>query len=133
MKRIVKTLLLDLKFPNAEIVFVFLPPSLMAKHNLNYLKRRGATDVISFPVGEFPSVKHGLAPLGDILICLRIVEQYAKKHGISREEELTRVIIHGVLHLLGYDHDIEKRKRIMKSKEDRLVKLLEAQRAGLWS
>lgn len=133
MKRVVRALLRALKFPDAEIGFVFLPPLLMAKYNQKFLNRRGPTDVISFPVGHFPKGNGAPFPLGDILICLRVVQRYAKKHHISREEELTRVIIHGVLHLLGYDHDIEKRKRVMKKKEEQLLKLLETQRRGLWS
>jgi len=132
MKKIVRILLRALKFPKGEIDFLFLSPAYMATYNKKYLDRPGPTDVISFPVGDFPSGVGGLHPLGDIVICLRVVERYAKKHGIDRGEELTRVIIHGILHLLGYDHDVKKRETIMKRKEEDLLKLVGSKWRSLW-
>lgn len=111
---------------------MFLPPAGMASFNRKYLGRSGATDVISFPVGAFPRGRNGAHPLGDIVICLRVVSAYAKKNGMERDEALTRVIIHGVLHLLGYDHDVEKRKRVMQKREAALLQKVGEKRRGVW-
>lgn len=73
-------------------------------HELN-LEHRGmdkTTDVLSFPVDDFPH-----APLGSIVINYELAAQKAKELGHSSEEEITLLFIHGMLHLLGFDHEID--------------------------
>ena len=62
--------------------------------NKKYRKKNKVTDVLTFGNG-----------LNEIVICLREVKKNAKKYSITLEKELTRVLIHGILHLLGYNHE----------------------------
>ena len=70
------------------------------------------TDVLSFPAGEFPG-----APLGDIAIAVPIAEKQAKFRRVRLDQELAYLALHGLLHLLGYDHrtDAEASKMIRET------------------
>jgi len=61
-----------------------------------------ATDVLSFPYDDMP-----MAPLGSIVISKEFVEQKAQEFGHSIQDELRLLFIHGLLHLLGYDHEVD--------------------------
>jgi probable rRNA maturation factor len=76
-----------------------------------------ATDVLSFPSDPFPH-----APLGSIIISIDKVEEIASQLGHTNENEIALLFIHGLLHLLGMDHECDKGE--MRIEEERLVKLL---------
>jgi probable rRNA maturation factor len=85
--------------------------------NTKYRKKEYPTDVLSFFHGdELPDGLH----LGDIFICYPIAVDQAKENGVSIENELFRLIIHGILHLLGHDHEddsgemLEQQEQILK-------------------
>ena len=95
-----------------------------------------ATDVLSFPMLELEAGKpisdrrwadpgSGLTMLGDVVLSYdRLLEQ-AKDYGHSRERELCYLIVHSILHLLGYDHlDEGEEKRTMRQREERVLALL---------
>ncbi len=85
--------------------------------NCRFLKRDWATDVIAFPFGEQEK-----GPWGEIYISEEQTRDQAVKYGVSFEEELARLIIHGILHLLGYqDKNADLRKK-MKIKENHYLK-----------
>jgi probable rRNA maturation factor len=74
-----------------------------------------ATDVLSFPMDfDFPNM-----PLGSIVISTDFVEEKAKEYGHSFDEEFTLLYIHGILHLLGYDHEIDDGEH--RAKEEELI------------
>ena len=76
--------------------------------NKKYRGKNRATDVLAFP-GD---------GLGEIIICLREVKKNAKRYRSNSEKELARVLIHGILHLLGYDHEkSEQAAEKMREKE----------------
>ena len=85
--------------------------------NLNQLFRNKntSTDVLSFPQTE---EKEGLDSilLGDVVVSLETAKRQAKEHGLTLEEEVVLLITHGLLHLLGYDHEISRKeeKRMQK-------------------
>ena len=75
-----------------------------------------ATDVLSFPMEfDFPNM-----PLGSIVISIDFVEEKAKEFNHSKENELTLLFIHGLLHLLGYDHEVDNGEH--RNKEEELIK-----------
>lgn len=76
-----------------------------------------ATDVLSFPYEDMPMV-----PLGTIVIAQEFVEQKAQELGHSPKDEFTLLFIHGLLHLLGFDHEVDNGE--MRAKEEKLIKLL---------
>jgi len=75
------------------------------------------TDVLSFPLKDLPN-----APLGSIIISIDKAKSAALSYNHSIEEEVTLLFIHGILHLLGYDHEEDNGE--MRQKEEELIKLL---------
>jgi probable rRNA maturation factor len=73
----------------------------IARLNRTYLGRRGATDVIAFSL-QSPSEQPRV--VGDVYIAPDVVRANARERGVPVREELARVLVHGVLHVLGYDH-----------------------------
>lgn len=96
---------------------------LVGQNKIKFLnkKTRGidrVTDVLSFPLETKED-------WGDIFICLDKIKEQAKEFKIEAQEEFNRLLIHGVLHLSGLDHDIEKRaKKMFKLQEKILKKVL---------
>ena len=90
--------------------------------NSQYLGRQGPTNVIAFPMGE--GEFSGLTPslLGDVVVSREYAFQEAEENGLDPEEHFFRLIIHGVLHLLGYDHvNDEEEARRMEELTERLL------------
>ena len=84
------------------------------------------TDVLSFPqnADEDPCITEEVI-LGDIAVSLDIAKAQAKEHGLDFKEEIILFLIHGILHLLGYDHEIsEKEETKMRNKTRELFKLV---------
>ncbi|HPD98605.1 MAG TPA: rRNA maturation RNase YbeY [Synergistales bacterium] len=91
--------------------------------NLEYLGEDSPTDVLSFPVFDFEhdGVFHSDAPLvllGDIVICPPQVAANARVAGHSFARELSLVLIHGILHIFGMDHDTEEKREAMWKKQE---------------
>jgi len=86
---------------DAMLSITFVGRAAMSELNRRYLGHRGPTDVISFGLGRHG----GKGPVvGDIYICPEIARANAKRQGVSSQEELLRLVVHGTLHTLGYDH-----------------------------
>ncbi len=106
------------------ISLVFVGPGRMRKMNYKYRKKNRVTDVLSFPE---PQRKDFIIPpeaqkqLGEIFICLREVKKKAKREQSEFKKELARTFIHGLLHLLGYDHQKPKDAEIMLQKENKYL------------
>ena len=105
---------------DAMLSVTFLGGRAMAALNRRHLGHRGATDVIAFGLGR--SVPGGPV-VGDIYIAPDVARANALKHRASVREELTRLIVHGVLHVLGYDHaaDDSRMPSPMWARQERLV------------
>jgi len=107
----------------AAISIAFIKEEEIKKINKQYLKKDYPTDVLSFSEAEvdYSEKKEqiGVGLLGEIVICPSQVEKNAKELGLTFKKELNRVLIHGILHLLGYDHEgSEKEAKRMRKKED---------------
>lgn len=85
----------------AMVSVAFVGRAAIAGLNQKYLRHRGATDVISF--GFASGGKRG-AVIGDIYICPDVARANARSQGLPVTEELLRLVVHGTLHVLGYDH-----------------------------
>lgn len=83
----------------ADISVTFVGLTTIRRMNQEYLGHEGPTDVISFAL---PNPDGHLA--GDIYICKAVAERNARRHEVSLRQELTRLVIHGTLHVLGYEH-----------------------------
>jgi len=83
----------------------------MARLNETFRKKKGPTDVLSFPQENSFSplaTRHSPLDLGDIAISPATARRYAKKHARSLASEIRVLMLHGVLHLLGYDHETDR-------------------------
>jgi probable rRNA maturation factor len=111
---------------NCSINIRFCSLQEIQQYNLQFRKKNYPTDVLSFPViinnFEIPT---GVNELGDIVICPEICSKQAKKHRITLAQELEKMIVHGILHLKGFDHERnEASQEIMTSVEKKILQLL---------
>lgn len=104
-----------------EITFVFCSDEHLLNINNEYLNHDTYTDIITF---DYSRENHLLPISGDIFISVDRVKENAAKFSKSFEDELHRVIIHGVLHLLGYTDKTKKAKVEMTQEEDMCLEML---------
>ena len=88
---------------DAMLSITFVGRAAMSELNRRYLGHLGPTDVISFGLGR--QGRRGPV-VGDIYICPEIARANAKRQAVSSQEELLRLVVHGTLHTLGYDHPV---------------------------
>ena len=120
-----KVVLSALDYPDAELSILLVDDSEIAELNQQYLNRPGPTNVIAFPMqeGEFSGISPQL--LGDVVISLDTADREGSLAGIGMQSRLDQLLIHGILHLLGYDHenDVDEARR-MEEKSDELLQLI---------
>lgn len=88
-----------------DLSLYFCGDAFMANLNAEYRGKNGSTDVLSFTLGEWVDGGNGRRYIaGDVVVCLPVLEHNALEFGVSQEDELKRLIMHGVLHLAGLDH-----------------------------
>ncbi|MDP2951198.1 MAG: rRNA maturation RNase YbeY [bacterium] len=118
LKKVVAAVLKKEKKPKAVIEIVFLSSEQIKKLNFSYRRKKEPTDVLSFSKTElFPGEDKNY--LGELAVCLSYIEKNAKKFGEKPQRELVRVLIHGILHLLGYNHERGGRNsKIMIAKQE---------------
>jgi rRNA maturation RNase YbeY len=94
----------------------------MAALNEKYTGRTGSTDVLAFAQQEGANRAPDANLLGDVIVDVTTVRAHARAYGIPLVEELLRVVAHGFLHLLGYDHAESAGTKRMREAEDRCIK-----------
>ncbi len=114
--------------PDAEVSLVLADDAYIQELNCQYRGKDMPTDVLSFALneGEEPEIIDGPEEnlLGDIIISLETAERQAVDYGHSIERELAFLTIHGLLHLLGYDHEQEEQRRVMRAEEERVLSII---------
>ncbi len=83
--------------------------------NIRYRKKDGPTNVLSFP-NDLPN-EMGVSMLGDLVICAPLVAEEAQAQNKTAEQHWAHLTIHGILHLIGYDHETEKEAELMENLE----------------
>ena len=112
----------------AELSVLLVGLDEMADLHERYLDLPGPTDVMAFPMDELESARRPDAPdpgptlLGDLVLCPRFARDQARKAGHSLMDELHLLTVHGVLHLLGYDHAEPDQEREMFGLQNRLLR-----------
>lgn len=103
---------------SAEISVQLLAPTRMAEVNQDFLQHEGATDVITFDLSEeeMPDFL-----MGEILVCPEVASKQSKEFGTPWHEEVIRYVIHGLLHLRGFDDLEPKKRKVMKRHENKWV------------
>jgi len=90
--------------------------------NKRFRKKNKPTDVLSFELREFESESGKKSYLGEVVVCPEVVKENAKKYGTSVKQEVKKVFVHGIFHLLGYDHEKSKKEaEIMRKKEEKYL------------
>jgi probable rRNA maturation factor len=105
---------------DAELSVVIVDDAAIAALNRRYFRRRGPTNVISFPQEEGKAGNLRPVLLGDVVISADTAERHARAAGIRTGEEILFLLVHGVLHLAGYDHEgpaAERREMEAKERE----------------
>lgn len=114
--------------PQAEVSVVFADDEYIHELNREYRGKDCSTDVLSFALneGEEPDVIGGPAEtlLGDIVISLDTAARQAEEFGHSLERELAYLTVHGMLHLLGFDHEAAEEKTVMRQQEEQILSQL---------
>ena len=105
------------KYTKKNIELIVTDNAEIQKLNKAYRGIDKATDVLSFPYEKMKN-----APLGTIVISVDKVEEVAENLGHTLNEEFTLLFIHGLLHLLGYDHEVDNGE--MRSEEEKLIRAL---------
>ncbi len=119
IKEGIKKILEKEKYNNLDINIIFLDNKQIKDINLEYRNKNYPTDVISFPFKDKKKL-YG----GDVFISIEKVKENARKYGGSLKNELKRILVHGVLHILGYDHIKTKQKGKMFKKQENYIRFL---------
>lgn len=113
---------------NAEATILLVGEQQIADYNERFMGRSGPTDVLAFPLeqltpGRVPTRPADGPPfnIGDVVIAPRVVRRQAAEAGVSFEDELSLMVVHGLLHLLGYDHQDDRQALQMEERERHLL------------
>lgn len=117
--KIVCKLKKELNLTVADLEINFVDKNLIHSINKEYLNHDYSTDIITFNYSKDNSILEG-----EIFISLDDAEENAKKFKVLFENEITRLVIHGILHMIGYDDIEPAEKRKMKKEENRLLNLI---------
>lgn len=114
---------LDIKgFKNWELSVLFCNNSYIKTLNAQYRSKDEATDVLSFPLGEYSPAGYFLA--GDIVISLDALKENSGFFKVSHDEELRRLLVHGLLHLSGEDHKTNNAGESMLKCQEEILKAI---------
>jgi probable rRNA maturation factor len=124
---------------NAELAISFVDESTITGLNERFMGHAGPTDVLSFPIEDDPLSMNppsrdrarsriydgrDIAPLmlGDVVICPSVAERNASAEGVGKNDEIAHLLVHGILHLLGMDHEDDADAEVMEEKERKLLR-----------
>ena len=125
--------------PDTEMSLLFVDPTTIAELNERFLGSSGPTDVLAFPIDDElpPSGRQpdqgGRGPgsstdptdpptlLGDVVVCPAVASRQAGERGVSADDELALLVVHGVLHLLDYDHAEPDEGAVMRRREQEIL------------
>ncbi|HEY5108959.1 MAG TPA: rRNA maturation RNase YbeY [Acidimicrobiales bacterium] len=124
---------------DTEVSLLFIDEASIAALNERFLDKQGPTDVLSFPIedevdrsGRSPD-EGGTGPasieaatgrhqlLGDVVICPSVAAVNAVEHGATFDDEIALLVVHGILHLLGMDHEVDQEAERMERREQQLL------------
>jgi probable rRNA maturation factor len=124
---------------DTEVSLLFVDEDTIASLNQRFLDTQGPTDVLAFPIeedadrsGRSPDVG-GTGPgpsesdsghlllLGDVVICPAVAARNAVDHGVTFDDEIALLVVHGILHLLGMDHQVDEEADRMERREQQLL------------
>ena len=124
---------------DTEVSLLFVDEATIASLNERFLDKEGPTDVLAFPI-EDEADRSGRSPdeggtgpgsieadtgrlllLGDVVICPAVAARNAVEHGVTFDDEIALLVVHGILHLLGMDHEVDEEAERMEQREQQLL------------
>ncbi len=121
LKKVIKRTMKHENVKNAYFSIIFVDADEIQNINKEYRGIDKVTDVISFAFEDNEKIKSKIRVLGDIYICIpRMIEQ-AENYGHSLKRELSFLTVHGLLHLLGYDHMEKEDEKVMFDLQERIL------------
>ena len=125
IRRGIRRILGGLGYPEAELSLLFTDDERITELNRRYLKRDGPTNVLAFPMADAAQPELKTSMLGDIVISLDAAMRDARACGESLEATVDRLLIHGLLHLLGYEHGGSGKEALrMEEETERLLAMI---------
>ena len=121
VKKISETVLTDHKVQDGDISFIFGSDELLASLKKEFFQQDHWTDVIAFRLNDYKETHVE----GEIYISLPRAKENAEEFGESFEKEVARLIVHGTLHLLGFEDETEKQKDTMRKTEEKYLNLVD--------
>lgn len=104
---------------DAELTLRIVDETEGAELNVRYRAKEGPTNVLSFPFEDPPGVDTGI--LGDVVVCAPVVMREAGRDAVALHGHWAHTVIHGVLHLCGFDHETEEDAAVMQGLETRIL------------
>lgn len=126
LRNVIKIICADLGITINSLEFNFITSESMVEVNKKYLQHNYETDIITF---DYSLEKNNLD--GEIFISVQNAAENSKKYKVTVDNEMLRLLIHGILHLIGYDDKTISKRRRMKQEEDKLVKKYHKYSKGL--
>lgn len=117
IRQLAETMLTNENIEQYDLNIIFVDAAYIQQLNITYLNRDWETDVIAFPLGDYEDA----IVEGEIYICTEKAKQQAKRYHVSYRNELLRLVIHGVLHLIGYDDLTDNDRKKMRKTEDQYL------------
>jgi probable rRNA maturation factor len=132
LRRLADALLHSERLPeHATVTLNFVSDGAMTALNEAHMRKQGPTDVLSFPIEE---LSPGIVPhsdpegppllLGDVVVCPAQVRRQAASADVPFRDEMALMVVHGMLHLLGYDHEADEEAEVMEQRERDLLALV---------
>lgn len=123
-----EAMLAALGVEDSELSILLCDDSTIRELNRRYRKKNRATDVLAFPMQEGPGPQFAQGLLGDVVISLPTARRQAAAHDRAIVDEVTFLLAHGLLHLLGHDHATARQEREMNARTEALMAAVEAAR-----
>lgn len=128
LKKNTQTILLALDYKGYDINIMLVTPEVMHEYNKNYREKDKATDILSFPYHDELQAGDRIVPessedknIGDIILCPTYINDDLERWGMNFEDRIDVLLVHGICHLLGYDHIEDEDYEVMKEQETFLL------------
>lgn len=119
LRRMTQSVLQQAGHPSASLSLTLVGKTRMQRLNRTFRQRDYATDVLAFPMQD--ASQSSLAFVGDVVICVPLALSQASRFGNTPDEEIMRLLIHGTLHLLGYDHETTEREAKRMTRKEQAI------------
>mgnify|MGYP001189074999 CR=1 FL=1 len=125
-----RAMLRALKLPRAELSVLLCDDATIHELNRRHRKKNKPTDVLAFALREGPDGHLAGDTLGDVVISLDTATRQARERGVRTEAEVQMLLAHGLLHLLGWDHQTDAEDAAMRAETERLLGIVRRARAA---